>query len=149
MQFFQHAQFVAYVAVKFAAEAVTVSRQDKRKISRAASNQLRFRDRRVADFLPTGIAGFVTADDVKEVEHVPTFVEFLDGKNCPDAIVSIFERVQQKLVLLFLAFLVDRQAEIFVKLSFEPFHELAICNTVLSKELKGALNNRDIRVIRG
>jgi hypothetical protein len=62
------------------------------------------------------------------------------SKNCPDAIVSVFERVQQKLILLLLAFLVDRQAEILVKLSFEPFHELAICNAVLSKELKGALN---------
>ena len=49
-------------------------------------------------------------------------------------------------MLLFLAFLVDRQAEVFLKLTLESFHELTICDVILGKELEGALNNWNVRL---
>ena len=99
---------VLKVTVEFAAETVVAFRKNKGKIARPAPDELRFGQGGGADFWPACVTRFVTADNIKQVQYVPAFVEFLDGENCPHPIVLVFERVQENLVLLFLCFFVDR-----------------------------------------
>ena len=154
MQFFDHAQFVVKVTVEFAAEAVRpfdgaqgkVFRKHKGEITSAAPDQLRFRQGGCADFCPACIARLITADNIKQVQHIPTLIEFLDGENGAYAVVPIFQRVDENLIFFLFGFIVHGQAIIFVEFLFQPFGKLLIVDLVFFKESKSALDNRDIRL---
>ena len=103
VEFLQHAEFVIEFSIKLAEESVRVPRHDERKIACPASDELRLGYRRLPDFALSRIALLITADNVKQVQHIPPFVQFLHGEDGTEGIVRILKRVYLKLVgVLFL-----------------------------------------------
>ena len=76
---------------------------DEREITCPAPDELRLGYRRLPDFALSRIALLITADNVKEVQHIPSFVQFLHGEDGAEGIPRILKRVHSKLVgILFL-----------------------------------------------
>ena len=70
----------------------------KRHVAGTATDELCFLHGGLASFVPVGVAGVVKAHDVIEVEHVPTLVQHVNGKDNPYAVGRIFKRVEQPLL---------------------------------------------------
>ena len=117
-----------------------IIKQGKGEVASPAPDELRFGYCCSSGSAVSGIASLVTADNVKEIQHIPSFIKFLNGENSTDGILFILKRIDENLIGFFLRFIVNGKAVPFLKIRFQVLCQLFGTDVSLIKEAKCALN---------
>ena len=104
-----------------------VVRVMKWHVAGTATDELCFLHGGLARFVPVGVAGVVKAHDVIEVEHVPTLVQHVNGKDNPYAVGQIFKRVEQPLLFRRDRLAVNEQQTLFRKIVLKLQNQVVVC----------------------
>ena len=120
VQHLARAHLIVEIAVKLPSIHRLLVVKRKRIITSPAPDQLRLADRRRRYFFTAGLTRLVQPNDVKQIQHVPTFVELVHLKDRPIRIVRLLQIVEHRQIIA----VVGRYATILLKLYTELRRQL-------------------------